>query len=506
VPDYVELVADIADAALAFYANPLRCVSNRCSDVGLRPFRRPRRDKGGPDARADIYLKSGLAGKGLTVSPRKGEGGSFVMIDPKLDSRPQRPRNGVHVILAHEMFHLVEFAYVHRGVPSWISEGVANAMAINAIEAWNIDWTDLAVQEQFEVWLKKPWLSFFSDEFDCARCYGNFIWWNYAWAQPNLLSYLYELMARSPGKIGLGVGMVDRAIRARGFLNERSLGDAMGVFWELAMRHTTPGKLAPLVATRVERTSGPANPREADPPEPGFLAGLSAHFVRFEVPGDAAAIRITLETDNGPKPRVSLFVGPGRTVNDTRVLRKIKPTRTIPATFMGRAGTATTVEAQFQGAAERTEVVLLVASSRTAGMRYRLRYASLSAVPPSRRYCGLTDQQLDFCFELASDGLSVFNFETELRVDQCNPVFAAVFPISIPTRIPINEGGGFSSTMDVTFGQDSSGSLAVRGFLDTTGNTRPAAGGTIQMIRISFNYANTRYECTGQPVRWEANP
>ena len=137
-PDYVELVAGVADTALAFYARPVLCQRERCADVGMRPFRRPLADAAGPNGKPDVYLKAGLAGSGLAISNLRGAGGGFVMIDPRLDTAPGRQRNGINMVLPHELFHLVEFAYVPRGAPAWISEGAANAMASEVSDAWDI--------------------------------------------------------------------------------------------------------------------------------------------------------------------------------------------------------------------------------------------------------------------------------------------------------------------------------------------------------------------------------
>ena len=85
-PDYVELVAEVAESALAFYAKPLLCQKERCADVGMRPFRRPLPDAAGPNGKPDIYLKSDLPGSGLAIENVRGAGGGFVLLDPRLDT------------------------------------------------------------------------------------------------------------------------------------------------------------------------------------------------------------------------------------------------------------------------------------------------------------------------------------------------------------------------------------------------------------------------------------
>ncbi len=305
VPDYVEVVAAEADSALAFFANPLRCTETQCTDIGMPPFRSPRRDSAGPDRRPDIYLKAGLAGNGLTISPRRGEGGSFVLLAPRLELRRLSPRDGIYMILGHELFHLVEFAYVPHGAPAWISEGVANGMARRAWTASNLragvrPSTDLAANDQYDVWLDRPWLSMFSDELDCPRCYGTLNWWTEVAAEGDVLQRVFELMALAPSRIGLGVDALDQAIRERGpILDGRSLVDAMGAFWLKLFRLANPRPLHPLEVVAPERVVGPSTSSRATLPDRD-ISQVSRHTScrsRCRVAPEASASRSRPTTD-----------------------------------------------------------------------------------------------------------------------------------------------------------------------------------------------------------------
>ena len=504
VPDYVEVVASEADSALGFYAKPLRCTNTQCIDIGMPPFRAPRRDSAGPDGRPDIYLKAGLAGNGLTVSPRRGEGGGFVLLAPKLELRRQAPRDGVYMILAHELFHLVEFAYVPKGAPAWISEGVANGMARRAWTASNLrvgvrPSTDLAAGDQYDVWLDRPWLSIFSDELDCPRCYGTINWWTEVAAEGDVLQRAFELMARTPSaRIGLGIQALDQAIRERGpILGGQTLVDAMGAFWVKLFRFAQPRPLRPLQVAAAERVVGQSGPGRSNPPQPGHLAGLSAHFVPLKVSRNARGVRVTLETDNAREPRFLLFVGPGRfSEQDGRIGREVLPFSPVPKPFNGRPGKAIVVEARFLHPLERTDVLLVIASRRITSTPYRLRYAELS--PPANQLCGLTEQTESFCLELASDFTSVRNVVTSVVVD-CSPPERFSIGIARPDVIPLAPNHSFASNMFIQEGQ-AFGAMELRGQLDIA----LGASGTIRLLGWTVEWEGRRYACSSPVVRWSA--
>ena len=475
----------------------------------MRAFRRPLPDAAGPNGKPDIYLKSGLAGKGLAISNRRGAGGGFVLVDPGLDTAKLRPRNGLYTILPHELFHLVEFAYVPRGAPAWISEGVANTMATMAWGAWaaerqlGLGYFDRAIQAQYELWLRNPWLSLFSDELDCPRCYGNLVWWGRAFSTRNLLQRMYEVMAELGARVGLGVEAVDRALSDVGTLNnERTLRGAFGSFWTEAFRTQTLGTLAPLRVTAAEVSVGPSAPSTRRPPPPGFVPGLASHFVPFAVPSNVSRLRVVVHTDAGPEPRIALFVGSGRFSNLLRETRRTDPSSVVPMPFDGRPGRATSVEVDFVTASERENVVLMVANGRTAGMRYRVSYRPLQPATPPRRYCGATDQRRELCFVLAGDGTTIANAETAVIVDDCRPSGAFLIPIRIPTTVRVRPDGTFTYGELVNLGTGVVGAVTFTGRLGPGGE----ATGAIRLGAVLFGSQGVAYDCRGEELRWTARP
>src|SRR5687767_10604402 len=111
-PDFVEEAARAADRALGYYRG--------------RGFRPPTPDTGGPDAKPDIYVRALDQAFGVAFSPTKSVKESFVIISPDLDPSLDRPSASLHVTVAHELFHLVQYAYVGDGAfPAWAAEGTA---------------------------------------------------------------------------------------------------------------------------------------------------------------------------------------------------------------------------------------------------------------------------------------------------------------------------------------------------------------------------------------------
>ena len=392
-------------------------------------------------------------------------------------------------------------------MPAWISEGVANSMATQAWLAWaankrlGSDLEDSAVQAQYELWLRNPWLSLFSDELDCPRCYGNLVFWGRAFSTRNLLQRVYEVMSEQGTRIGLGVAAVDRALADVGTLyNERTLRGAFGSFWLETFGRQTVGTLAPLGVTGAERSVGPSAASTRRPPPPGFVPGLASHFVPLAVPSTVSRLRVVVETDAGPEPRIALFVGSGRFSNLLRDTRRTDPVSVAPVQFEGRAGRAITIEADFVAPAERENVVLMISNGRTAGMRYRLRYGPLQPAQPPRRYCGATEQGRQLCFVVAGNGTAVANAEGDLVVDDCSPRGAFLFPVKVRTTVHVRPDGTFAYAELANLGGGIVGTLAFAGRIGSGGD----AAGTIRLGAVLFAYQGTAYECRGSDVRWTA--
>jgi hypothetical protein len=118
VPDYVERVAEAADAAVAEYAR--------------RGFARIRPDTGGPDARSDVYVSRFAAGTfGVAIPEADAVGGAFAVVANSLDPSRDDALGSLDGTVAHEVFHLVQFAYFGGrdvDLPAWVLEGSAAAM------------------------------------------------------------------------------------------------------------------------------------------------------------------------------------------------------------------------------------------------------------------------------------------------------------------------------------------------------------------------------------------
>lgn len=395
IPDYVEDASTIADNALEYFERPRACFPDlgRCLPPGIfMPFRKVRPDRAGPDSRPDVYIKSGVAGLGTTIAPRSAIGGAFVVISPTLDARWTRPRSGLLSVLAHEIFHLVEFTYVPAGMPTWISEGAANAMAANvALEAGvelglsTQGLEDAAIAAQLDLWLRAPWRSIYGigeEKFDCLRCYGNLLWWARAFAFGNVLQRFYERAGTHPAAIGLGLRDLEATFRGTpaGPLRERSLYDAFAAFSREMFERQDPGRLRPLAVSVEQRTtaiaSAPRRPSDRPPP-PGGLAGLSTHYLPLVMAPEARGVRLRVETEGGPVPKVFLFVGEGGFANFGRRTRAIAASSATTGQFLGRAGHALSLAHDFVDPTEKREVVLMIASRRSSDSRYRLVFSAI---------------------------------------------------------------------------------------------------------------------------------
>ena len=89
------------------------------------------RDAAGGDPRPDIYVKDLGGVLGVALPPGVARGGSFVLLSPALDPARAPVRGGVLVTTAHELFHLVQFAYMPRNdMPDWVAEGSATGLSL----------------------------------------------------------------------------------------------------------------------------------------------------------------------------------------------------------------------------------------------------------------------------------------------------------------------------------------------------------------------------------------
>ena len=209
-PDYVDALGRAASDALAFYTD---ASAPKGSDRVFAAFRKPPCDSAGPNNRPDIYVKRILNGYGRSLRPAQGAGGAFVLVSNNLErpSKNAARRYGiVRWTAAHELFHLVQYAYAPRGMPRWIAEGTAQAAAVYwaGLLASNPYRDELfAVEKQ---WWKKPWEPFYAADLYCSRCYGGASFWVEDFfsgsdeaGDPGLVHQLFEALGSSnPSPLG----------------------------------------------------------------------------------------------------------------------------------------------------------------------------------------------------------------------------------------------------------------------------------------------------------------
>lgn len=292
VPDYVAQVAAAADRALAFYAG--------------RGFRLPLPDTAGPDNRVDIYIEHMSTPDlfGFAVPPAQGKGGSFVVISSRLDQSPKLARGSLDETVAHELFHVIQFAYTPRQVlPSWVAEGSASAMEMIVYPTIS----DEVTSEYLDLWLGQPWRSLYDEHSYCDHCYGGAWWWSFLDSVDHKLLPAYFARLAGDHRPRAAIVDLDAALRTRDF---GSLADTFGSFaialYLSGLRPQTSPPLQTLASSQTSRLR---------------LQGLSIHYIplrlqagtrsldiRFAAPG-AGRIALVL---GGPKGRVVQARGSGR--------------------------------------------------------------------------------------------------------------------------------------------------------------------------------------------------
>jgi len=346
-PDYVEQVAGAADAALLYYQQ--------------HGFKAPLADAGGPDTKPDVYIDSLPPGTfGLTFGEQTGEGGSFVLVSPRLDPSTPKAYGGLSTTVAHELFHVVQFSYVVSGrLPQWATEGSAVAMSMLVFPAIQ----DAVATDYLDQWLSTPWLPLYDERFSCVHCYGGAWWWLYvAGLKGDVLPrYFAKLEAddRSGTKTTvIGVSQLDSALQASG------AGKLSAVFAKFSVglyqRALPVGRAFALQASTKSRATKVV-----------VVNGLSTHYVSIAVPRHSRGVVVAVPYGNGPAPSVTMLVGgpKGRRV----VGKQVRP------------GKGVVLSTLFRNSAERKNVVLIVTSGHLDGAQYQLGYA---AVGPHGRLPG----------------------------------------------------------------------------------------------------------------------
>jgi hypothetical protein len=332
-PDYVEEAARAADRALGYYRG--------------RGFRPPTPDTGGPDAKPDIYVKvPGEQLFGVAFSPTKSVKESFVLISPDLDPMPERPVVSLQVTVAHELFHLVQYAYVGGGAfPAWAAEGTAVAMQMRVFP----EIQEALTRDLLRAWLKEPWRPLHDGREHCGRCYGAAWWWNYLLARsPNLLTAYFERLStvkRQRKPIYWGLRQLDELLVARGL---GSLNEAYGRFsLSLHRRGLALGaayKVTTIGRLRATRTL------------PVFR--LSAQYVPVYVRSRERGIYLLIAHARDSRPLASLVLG-GASGREVRA-------RTLPS------GRLSVLRTTFRSERERKNVRLILSSGIENGVKYAL--------------------------------------------------------------------------------------------------------------------------------------
>ena len=338
-PDYVEAVAGAADAALLYYQQ--------------HGFKAPLPDTAGVDPKPDIYIDALPPGTfGLTFGERTGEGGSFVLVSPRLDPSVPKAFGGLSTTVAHELFHVVQYSYVASGrLPRWAAEGSAVAMAMLVFPS--ID--DSVATGYLDQWLTTPWLPLDDERSGCARCYGGAWWWLYLESLKGAVLPRYFAKLESDDRSGktstlLGVTQLDSAVSASG---NGSLASVFASFSVGLYRRGLPvGRALSLKASDSSRTTRVLG-----------VFGLSTHYVSIAVPASSRGVVVAIPYGNGPAPSVTMIVGgpKGRRVVGKRV----------------RPGKGVLLATTFRNAAERKHVLVVVTSGHLEGVQYQLGYAAV---------------------------------------------------------------------------------------------------------------------------------
>jgi hypothetical protein len=178
VPNYVEMVRDVADHALEVYRQPVAPPPKTLEEVGPRwlGFLPPPCDVGGPNKLPDVYIVASGA-PGRAFAPTVAQDGAFVVISNQLHVNTSKvyTYGSLAETVAHELFHLVQYAYVPRGMAKWLAESSANFEAFEVTHDESAAFFTLATETD---WWKRPWASVIDPNDSARTAYGaNWLWW-----------------------------------------------------------------------------------------------------------------------------------------------------------------------------------------------------------------------------------------------------------------------------------------------------------------------------------------
>jgi hypothetical protein len=327
-PEYVEEVAAAADTALAHYASA--------------GFREPLPDAAGPDARVDVYVEDFEDPQllGIAVPHTRARGGAFVVISSRLDRSPKLAYGSLPAVVAHELFHVVQFAYLPDGrMPLWVAEGTATTMALEVFPKI----VDFVALEYLDLWLREPWRSLHDQRFYCDRCYGGAWWWGtLSENDPRLLPEYFERLAAyrdAKRPIRLGLKALGEVFRRHGLtLGQAFAGFSLGLY---------KAGMSPSLAYGLKARARTHRTRVRR------INGLATHYVGLTAPAGARRLVVHVDVRRGQLAGSLAVGGPkGRLV-------------------FSRNGSFTV---RLRSARERRRLVLVLTSPASSAAAYRISY------------------------------------------------------------------------------------------------------------------------------------
>ena len=278
IPDFVEHVASSADQALDFYA--------------ARGFRMPLPDSGGPDARPDLYIAELPFGVfGFMAPASVSWDGAFVVLSAQLDRREPVSLGNLRATTGHELFHVVQQAYV-GDLPPWVAEGTADALASLAAP----DVHDFADELRQTRWASRADGTIADNDPYAASAFWRYI----EQRAPGTVAALLEARARikpmAESSDPSWYRTLESVYRARG---KGSL-DAAFARWARE-----------LLLERVLGTAGTVRPGEY---RISTCSPMSIRVLRLSVPAATRIVDVEVNGVAGSTPHVQLVLPTGRTI------------------------------------------------------------------------------------------------------------------------------------------------------------------------------------------------
>lgn len=375
-PNYIEQIRDAGDSAFAFFGAP------SFNGRALPGFDVSFCDTAGPTPQLDIYVKD-IGPYGKAITPVRGDGGAFMLIRPRLDTKLS---GGVRFTVAHELFHIIQFNYVQGGMPSWIAEGTANAMA------FLFERVDrLALVQNVDRWFQAPSRSLYDKRDNCDRCYGGIFWWASMGVENGILPPLFERLAatsRSPREAGLGIRQLEDVFSQLYLRRDLALFAQAALYLEL--RTFSEGLLQIKYSPKSRPPPNTYNLTASMEAKGALerLNGLAAHYIPIKVPTDAKGLEVIVTSaQEGIPPYFQLALGfrpTGRRDSFSRLL--------WPEVWLGEGNKPVwdfVISTNFKSAAERQGIRLIVSSSRSTSAMYRIVYRACGdALCPERGLLG----------------------------------------------------------------------------------------------------------------------